>query len=263
MQYLIEQFGLLPGWLLGSLAIFLRYLVFAGTAFLIFYVLFKQRFFIKKIQQSYPKTQHLLNELSHSIATAFVWATIGIGIYWLRKNGYTHIYLSLNEYGWAYLVFSFWFLVFLHDTYFYWMHRWMHHPRLFPILHRVHHLSWNPTPLASLSFHPLEAILEIGVVPMIVLVMPFHPLVLFLFATWSLLFNVMGHLGYEIAPKGFVDHPFWKWFNTPTHHNMHHAKVHYNFGLYFNIWDRLMGTNHPEYENTFNQIKDRVEELRS
>jgi len=56
------------------------------------------------------------------------------------------------------------------------------HPRLFPIVHAVHHRSHNPTPWAALAFHPLEAFAEIAVVPVVILWMPFHPLVLFAFS---------------------------------------------------------------------------------
>lgn len=257
MGYLVEQFGVFPGWLLGSLAIFARYLFFAGPAFLFFYIWFREAYRVHKIQPLFPDRRHWLRELRHSAATALVFALVFLLIYWMRMNGHTHIYLRVSDYGWAYLVVSFWILVFVHDTYFYWAHRLMHTRRLFPMLHRVHHLSHNPTPLATLSFHPLEAFLEIAIVPVLVFFIPLHPLVLFLFATWSLLFNVLGHLGYEISPKGFVEHPFWKWFNTPTHHNMHHSKVNCNYGLYFNLWDRLMGTNHEDYIETFNAIKKR------
>lgn len=43
--------------------------------------------------------------------------------------------------------------------------------------------------------------------------------------------------------------------NTSTHHNLHHQQGNYNFGLYFNFWDRMMGTNHPQYAETFDQVK--------
>jgi Delta7-sterol 5-desaturase len=46
--------------------------------------------------------------------------------------------------------------------------------------------------------------------------------------------------------------------NTATHHNMHHQLLKHNFGLYFNFWDRLMGTNHPEYEQRFEEIAQRT-----
>ena len=56
--------------------------------------------------------------------------------------------------------------------------------------------------------------------------------------------NVLGHLGFELYPKGFTTHWLGKWNNTSTHHNMHHKYYNCNYGLYFNIWDRIMGTNH-------------------
>lgn len=257
MQFLIEKFGLFPGWGIATLSIFLRYALYAGTAFLLFYVLKKSRFANLKIQQKLPKTYRILTEIKHSGYTAAVFALMGVAIYFLSEAGYTKVYLELEEYGWGYLAFSFVFLTVLHDTYFYWMHRLMHHRKLFPIVHKVHHYSNNPTPWASLSFHPLEAILEVGIIPVVVLFVPFHPLVLFLFASWSLLWNVIGHLGFELFPKGFVNHPIFKWFNTSTHHNMHHSKANCNYGLYFNFWDRMMQTNHPDYINTFENIKSR------
>jgi sterol desaturase/sphingolipid hydroxylase (fatty acid hydroxylase superfamily) len=32
---------------------------------------------------------------------------------------------------------------------------------------------------------------------------------------------------------------------------LHHERYGANFGLYFNVWDRLMATNHEEYEERF------------
>ncbi len=255
MYYLIETFGLLTGWLLAALAVFFRYASLAGAAFLLFYVLWKKQLQPWKIQARRPERRRIWGEIRHSAATALVFALIGVGLYFLRLAGYSRLYFDINEYGWGYLVFSFVFLVVLHDTYFYWMHRLLHHPRLFRVFHRVHHLSDNPTPWASLSFHPLEAFLEIAIVPLAVLVTPFHPIALLLFATWALAWNVIGHLGYEIFPRGFVEHPVFRWFNTSTHHNMHHHRSGCNYGLYFNFWDTVMGTNHPEYRTTFNRIK--------
>ncbi|MCB0634987.1 MAG: sterol desaturase family protein, partial [Lewinella sp.] len=153
-----------------------------------------------------------------------------------------------------YLPFSFAMLVVLHDAYFYWMHRLLHHPRLFRWMHLAHHRSNNPTPWASLAFDPLEAVLEIAIVPVLVLVIPLHPTVLLAFATWALAWNVIGHLGYELFPGGWVDHPVLRWLNTSTHHNLHHRYSKGNYGLYFNWWDRWMDTNHPDYERTFREL---------
>jgi sterol desaturase/sphingolipid hydroxylase (fatty acid hydroxylase superfamily) len=45
--------------------------------------------------------------------------------------------------------------------------------------------------------------------------------------------------------------------NTPTNHIMHHETLRGNFGLYFNLWDRLMRTNHECYEQRFEEITTR------
>jgi sterol desaturase/sphingolipid hydroxylase (fatty acid hydroxylase superfamily) len=31
-------------------------------------------------------------------------------------------------------------------------------------------------------------------------------------------------------------------FNTVTHHDAHHTNTQVNFGVFFNVWDRWMGT---------------------
>lgn len=66
--------------------------------------------------------------------------------------------------------------------------------------------------------------------------------------------NVGGHLGFELLPHGFARHPLLSWHNTAVHHDMHHHRVHCNYSLYFNIWDRLMGTNHPDYVHEHDRI---------
>jgi lathosterol oxidase len=72
--------------------------------------------------------------------------------------------------------------------------------------------------------------------------------------TWQIAFNVLGHCGYEIFPRWFLGSGAGRFLNTPTHHAMHHEKVGANYGLYFNVWDRLLGTNHPDYERRFAKV---------
>ena len=256
MQYFIEKFGLFYGWFITAGIQIIRYIIFSGTLFFIFYILRKNSWFHRKIQQKFPKKQNIYTEIGYSITTLMIFSFFILGIYFARINGLTQIYLEISEYGWFYLLFSIVFLLVFHDTYFYWTHRMMHHPKLYPIVHRVHHLSHNPSPWAAFSFHPLEAVVEFSVI-LIIFIVPLHPLALFIFATISISMNVIGHLGYEIFPKNFTKHPFWKWQNTSTHHNMHHQLVKCNYGLYFNFWDQLMGTNHADYHTRFDEVKSR------
>jgi len=259
MEYLFDQFGPLHGYFIATFTIFLRYALFAGIAFGIFYIIRKQNWQRLKIQQKFPKAKYIFNEIQHSLFTAFIFALMGVGLYYCRQAGLSQIYTDISTYGWAYLIFSFVALMFIHDTYFYWVHRLMHHRKLFRLMHRVHHQSFNPTPWASLSFHPLEAIAEVAILPIAAFFLPIHPITLALFATWSLVWNIVGHLGYEVFPKGFVYHPFFRWFNTSTHHNMHHEISNCNYGLYFNIWDTWMGTNHEDYRKRFDEIVNKRE----
>lgn len=254
MHILLEHFGWLPSWLISSLIIFLRYALFAGLAYGIFYWWRKAAYQNRKIQAKSPKWQRIKDEISHSAVSAVIFALTGFGIYGLKLLGWSKVYTDIHAFGIGYLFLSFGVLVVLHDTYFYWIHRWMHYPRLFKIFHLVHHKSNNPTPWASLAFHPLEAFVEIAIVPLLVLIIPFHPIVLLAFATWSLAWNVIGHLGFELFPAGWVDHPILKWMNTSTHHNLHHHYATGNYGLYFNWWDHWMGTNHPAYEDTYRKL---------
>ncbi len=253
MKYLLEQQGYFFGWLIASALFYLRYLLAAGAAFLFFYGLYPKRFRHKKIQERLPNTRRMLKEMQHSFSTALIFVAVAMGLYFLQASGLSLLYANIGTYGWGYFLFTLVLLIFVHDAYFYWIHRLLHHPLLFWI-HKEHHRSCNPTPWSSFDFHPLEAVLEIAFVPVLVFVIPLHPAALFFLSFWLLLWNVVGHLGYELFPVGFVSHPFFKWINTSTHHNLHHQRVRYNFGLYFNIWDRLMATNDPCYEEIYKEL---------
>jgi len=42
---------------------------------------------------------------------------------------------------------------------------------------------------------------------------------------------------------------------------MNHQYFKGNYGLYFTIWDRLMGTMNKNYDKSFEEIKSRTKEL--
>jgi Delta7-sterol 5-desaturase len=254
-----QQYGPFPAWLLASFLIFLRYAIPASFVFYLVYKMKRSDWFFWKIQQKFPKDKQIQAEIINSFITSLIFGGMVIGVYVLRKMGYGAMYFNISERGWGYYFFSIVFMIFAHDAYFYWTHRLMHHPKLFKLFHLVHHQSVNPTPYTSFSFHPLESVVEFGIIPLIAVFVPIHVSALLIFTVFSIVFNILGHTGYEISPSGFTRHWLFKWINTPTHHNMHHEKSIFNYSLYFNIWDRLMGTNHPEYDRTFEQIKSRTQ----
>jgi hypothetical protein len=82
-----------------------------------------------------------------------------------------------------------------------WTHRLLHHRALFRGMHRVHHLSTNPTPWAPYSFNIGEAYVQAGIGPLLLYTMAMHYSAFVAFMTWQIAFNVIGHCGYEIFPR--------------------------------------------------------------
>jgi lathosterol oxidase len=229
-------------WITGALFFILRYFMIAGIAYFIGYIWKKRQLAPLKIQQNFPETKQLKKEIFFSILTLLIYsAAVGIVLFWYKK-GITKIYLDITDYGLTYLIISIPAMIFLHDTYFYWTHKLMHTKWLYQF-HKIHHQSHNPTPWAAFAFHPVEAIISLGIIPLIIFTIPTHPLALFLFLSFMTIYNVLVHLGYEIFPKHFINHSIGKWQNTATNHDLHHQiGGRFNYGFYFSIWDRVMGT---------------------
>lgn len=244
--------------LFTTLEVGLRYFIFAGVAWVLGYWLFKNRWFHRKIIASFPKSSEVRREVGYSIFTLVIFGLIGAGTFAASRAGWMQMYWRFSDYGRGWFFGSIACAIFLHDTYFYWTHRLMHHRWLFPVFHRVHHLSNNPSPWAAYSFAPAEAVVEAGIFPVVALVMPIHPAAFGLVMLWQILFNVAGHTGYEFHPTWIMNTPLRFILNTPTNHVMHHEKMRGNYGLYFNLWDRIMGTNHPDYESRFREVTTRT-----
>lgn len=258
-QLLPDNISLYLRWLFSFGLLGLRYLIFAGGAYLLYYVIKKQDWMFMKIQQKQPATKQILTEVAYSLLTFTVFASVVVLIRLAVMHSIfeTKVYRHFSNHSALYYIGSTAFIIFFHDGYFYWMHRLMHHPLLYERVHKVHHLSKDPTPWAAFAFHPTEALLEIGFVPLLIFTIPLHYSSLLILSIWQIMFNVMGHLGYEVFPQGALHHPLLKWLNTSTNHNMHHKYVRCNYGLYFSIWDKLMGTNHPKYEQLFDEVTAR------
>jgi sterol desaturase/sphingolipid hydroxylase (fatty acid hydroxylase superfamily) len=232
-----------------------RYFAIAGIFFFIFYLLLSKKFNASKIQNRIAGRSDFLREVGHSLVTSVVFTIITIVVLFTPLKSYTLIYDDIAAYPVWWLPLSVALSLVIHDTYFYWMHRILHHKNLFKHAHLVHHKSTNPSPWASYSFHFLEAIAEGGVLFVLAFILPMHLLAILLFVVIGFVINVYGHLGYEIMPR-WVRHTFlFEVINTSVHHNMHHSKFKGNYGLYFRVWDRLCKTEHPDYVKEYDRIQ--------
>jgi lathosterol oxidase len=257
----VEKFFHADDWL-GWVRIALRsaasdgtnYLIFAGAGWVLGYLLFRRLWARRKIIAAYPGRADLFRELRLSLQTVLIYGVVGAVTFAATQRGWTQLYWKLTDHSRLWFWTSIGLTIVLHDTWFYWTHRLMHHPALFRWFHRAHHRSHNPSPWAAYAFSPLEAVMQAAIFPLAISLYPVHPAAFGLFMLWQITHNVLGHTGYEIYPHWLMDTWLGKVLNTPTNHVMHHEFVRGNYGLYFNVWDRLMGTNHARYEERFRQV---------
>lgn len=236
-----------------------RYLIAASVMTLVLW-LFSRWLEIRRIQNRRAKRQDFMREFFSSLRTVFVFGVTTLSTLAMREVGLVRF--SFESFTWLQLAVQTIAIVIVHDAYFYWMHRGLHHRRLFRATHLHHHKSRTPTPWAAYSFSSWEAVAEAAFVPLYLLAatslgFEYTGFVMFLFLWHMIIRNVIGHCGVEIYPRFWVDNPLTGWWNTVTHHDLHHSEGNHNFGLYFTWWDRWMGTEHPKYRETFREVVGR------
>jgi len=210
--------------------------------YLIFFEFLKKTFRERFLRKKPLKRTQLFKEIYWSFLSGLIFAATGLLIYFFYVKGFSAIYLNISDYSIAYIPISILIFLLIQDTYYYWLHRWMHLPKVYKYLHLIHHKSIHTSVLTSFAFHPLETIFQAVFLPIIIVLLPLHVYALIgaiLIMTFSATIN---HAGVEIYPSGKLGLWFRKWFIGATHHDFHHRKFNYNFGLYFTFWDKLMKT---------------------
>ncbi|MEH3107785.1 MAG: sterol desaturase family protein [Sphingomonas fennica] len=188
--------------------------------------------------------RQMAREIGWSLLSAAIYGVpAGILAWGWQAHGWTRVYIDVHAYPLWWLPLSVLAYLFLHDTWFYWTHRWMHRPVPFRRMHAVHHASRPPTAWAAMSFHPWEALSGAVAIPMLVLAIPIHFVALALVLTIMTVMGVTNHMGWELFPRWIVRGAAGRWLITATHHQRHHERYRCNYGLYFRVWDRLCGTD--------------------
>lgn len=196
----------------------------------------------RRIQKRRPTGRDIRREIRQSLLTIFIFSVMGTGLLELYKAGLTSIYWDTFAYPLYYIPISFFLCLVIHDTFFYWTHRFMHWRPVFRYFHAGHHKSVSPSPWAIFAFQPLEAILQFSCIMFIVVFVPLKPIVFLAYLSYDSMINIAGHTGYELVPRWLSQHWMFKGFNNVMHHDNHHTNMRCNFGAFFNVWDRWMGT---------------------
>lgn len=230
--------------LLLTLIISARYIVLSGLAYWLLWQRGGEKLNARRLNRDRPMRAIMHQEIRLSLLSSAIYAlpaAIAL-VAWL--HGGTRIYTDWSAHGGvAYLVFSAFAYLIVQDSFYYWAHRLMHHPRLFRWMHAGHHRSRQPTPFASFAFDPAEALATAWLLPALVFILPIHIGLLIALLVLMTVTAILNHSGWEVLPRAFLEGPVGRHLITATHHSYHHIRFDRNYGLYFRLWDKLMGTD--------------------
>jgi len=219
----------------------LRYFLVAGIFYVFFYKWFRKKYEARKINQRDYKPGQFKKEIKYSLISSLIFAVAGTATVILWQKGETKVYTNIDLLGWRYLPASLLIYMLLQETYYYWIHRWMHIPAVYKVIHKVHHDSRIASPFTAFSFHPLEASLQAIFLPVLLMMIPVHYFVIIFLLVIMTFSSVINHLDIEIYPKKSF-RSWAKWIIGASHHARHHKYFKCNYGLYFTFWDRLIKT---------------------
>jgi sterol desaturase/sphingolipid hydroxylase (fatty acid hydroxylase superfamily) len=169
---------------------------------------------------------------------------------WGLANGYAPVLDWSESYGWIILMI---FLVPIWETfYFYLIHRPLHWPPLYRLVHSLHHRNINVGPWSGLSMHPVEHLIFLGSV-MIHWIIPANPLLIIFHLQYFTLSAATTHTGYE----GLVSGGKKRLALGTFHHQMHHRYFECNYGGLEIPWDNLFGSFNDGTAESHRQFLDK------
>jgi sterol desaturase/sphingolipid hydroxylase (fatty acid hydroxylase superfamily) len=231
--------------LLMSVVIAARYLVLSWLAYwLLWGRPGRPRLAGRRLNRDEPSWSLVRHEIMASLISSPIYALPAAIVLVLWQHGGTAIYTDVGQYGWPYLVFSALVYLTLQDTYYYWLHRAMHGRHMYRWCHSGHHRSRQPTPFASFSFDPAEAALTAWFLPALAMILPIDMSLIPVLLMLMTITAILNHGGWELVPLSWLRGRVGGFVITASHHSLHHTRFRCNYGLYFRVWDRLMGTDH-------------------
>lgn len=226
--------------LIISFCIFFRYF-FTGIGFN--YFLNRYFFYLPKIVSHKVAKNQKNKEIYYAFLSSLIFAAVFINIVLLS---YLEVIIIDFNNSWSKSIFShlgsiIGFLL-IHDFYYYWLHRLMHHKSFYRKIHKVHHDSIETSVWTSFSFHPFETVLQVLPFFAYIYFVPMHIYSIFFLLTLMTISAAINHINKEFYPSWFLRSRFGKYIISATHHAAHHKYFHYNFGLYFSYLDHFFDT---------------------
>ena len=139
------------------------------------------------------------------------------------------------------------FCMVMEDLTFHFSHRTLHHPALYPYIHKIHHEQRITISFAAYYAHPLEFIFG-NILPTVTGVLllgkNMHWMTAFTWYIVRAVESTEGHSGYEFSWSIFRVIPFASDYGYHAYHHSHNIG---NYSSFFTIWDTVFGTNSAYY----------------
>jgi len=179
---------------------------------------------------------HRLPLISFNILSLAVISSIGL--YYM----FPFFFDSSLKFNLLIILLQLFFILFMDDLFFYFLHRWMHENKaILKAVHRIHHKATSPLALEYLYVHPFEWMMGyIGPFIGLLIIGSFFELSCWTFWLYMLIRN-LHELDIHSGFKSLFSHwiPFW---GECEHHDKHHEVLNGNYASTFTIWDIVFGT---------------------
>lgn len=159
--------------------------------------------------------------------------------YWTQMFGIPYDWLSMPR--WYVLLGQVLICAVIEDAWHYWVHRLLHHKRIYKHVHKIHHTHQAPFGMVAEYAHPVETlVLGFGffIGP---LLLANHFILLWAWVMFRLMETIDVHSGYDfpyLNPMNLI--PF---YGGTKFHDFHHYNFVGNYSSTFTWWDKLFGTD--------------------
>ena len=170
--------------------------------------------------------------------------------HWLFANGHIS-WLRWSQHP-VWFVGMFVLIPLWRELHFYAVHRLIHVPALYKVVHSLHHRNTNPSPWSGLSMHPLEHVVYFSAVA-IHWVVPSHPLHAMYNLVHLTMAPVPGHSGFESIELGESTKLDTNGFGHYLHHK--YFEVNYSDGAI--PFDRWFGSFHDGSQEAHERLSER------
>lgn len=222
-------------------------IVMSGTVFNKYYMnpTFEQ--WQKKSQPKYPTPDKVRDEILQTFKGILTGTFPPALAVYLASHNIGHAYCGVTEeYGWGYLIASFFVCWIAADFWEFFYHYLGHKYNFMWEQHRHHHVFHNPSPFAVIADEYIDQFVRAAPLVVFPMIAPVNmDMLFFQFVIFFYAYGCYLHWGFELDYPD-AHHPI---LNTAYQHNLHHGKSTkgkpMHTGFMFKLWDNLFGSVYP------------------